>query len=425
VIDLAPRLRRDGFPVADEAMFYGLAGRVVEAMDPYTEAGRVPVLASFLTGYAAMAGRTGYFVVGATRHYPLIWTLLVGGTSLGMKGTAWNTAVPFLATVDHGFLVGNVLRGLSSGEGLIDQVRDETVNAKGEVAKPGVTDKRLLLVLGEFRRVMAQMKRDTNTLADVLREAWDCPAVLTVPNREDNALTASAPHIGITAHVTPGEFRTKVDPAELAGGSLNRFLFIAARQSKDINDERCLPEAERDTLGAAIQASLAAARRGGQRLFRRTPEAQRLYAEAAPLLKNPTGARTEDDEGRVATVVTRGRPHVLRLALVYALLDEADVIDAPHMHAALALWRYSVDSALWLFRETPVEVDLTRLREFIDTAGPAGRGRTEISVDLFARHKSSDQLNELISQLGPDYEEWRTTGAGRPSMRYRRRTPAN
>jgi hypothetical protein len=250
---------------------------------------------------------------------------------------------------------------------------------------------------------MAQMKRDTNTLADVLREAWDCPTVLTVPNREDNALTASLPHIAVTAHVTPGEFRTKINPAELAGGSLNRFLFIAARQSKDVNDERCLPEHERDTLGTAIRASLATARRSGDRLFRRTPEAQRLYVEAAPLLKNPTGARAEDDEGRVATVVTRDRPHVLRLALAYALLDEADLIDAPHMSAALALWRYSVDSALWLFRETPVEIDLARL----------------------ARHKTSDQLNDLIGQLGPDYEVWRSTGAGRPSMRYRRRTPAN
>ena len=406
-------------------MFHGLAGRIVAAADPFTEAGRVPVLASFLSGYSAMAGRLAHFVVGATRHYPLIWTLLVGGTSLGMKGTSWATARVFLRAADPVFLATNVLPGVSSGEGLIDRIRDETTNAKGEITRAGVPDKRLLLALGEFRRAMAQMKRETNTLADVLREAWGCPLHLTVPNREDNALSASMPHIAITAHVTPGEFRNKVDPAELAGGSLNRFLFIAARQSKDINDERAIADDELAPLGAEIRATLATARRAGERPFRRTDAAQKLYADAATSLKNPTSSANEHDECRVATVVTRGRPHVLRLALTYALLDQADVIDEPHMRAALALWQYSVDSALWLFRETPTDTDLAKLREFIDAAGCAGRSRSEISVDLFSRHKTSDQLSDLLSRLGDDYEEWRQAGAGRPAVRYRRRTPAN
>ena len=44
-----------------------------------------------------------------------------------------------------------------------------------------------------------------------------------------------------------------------------------------------------------------------------------------------------------------GEAHVVRLAAIYAALDCSDQIAPPHLEAGLAVWRYSLDSARWIF----------------------------------------------------------------------------
>ena len=131
----------------------------------------------------------------------------------------------------------------------------------------------------------------------------------------------------------------------------------------------------------------------------------------------PTGARSEEEEGILAAVVVRARPHVLRVALTYALLDNRQIVDRPHLAAALAVWRYSLDSARWLFRA--VNPDLVRLQAFIDEAGPAGRTREQIANDLFAKHLKKDDLDRLLAQLGDGYEQVTVPTKGRPRTVFR------
>ena len=75
--------------------------------------------------------------------------------------------------------------GLSSGEGLINEVRDEVKkwSAKEkawDVVDPGVTDKRLMIVEAEFAGALAVMERHGNTLSPVLRKAWDGDRLATL-----------------------------------------------------------------------------------------------------------------------------------------------------------------------------------------------------------------------------------------------------
>jgi hypothetical protein len=48
-------------------------------------------------------------------------------------------------------------------------------------------------------------------------------------------------------------------------------------------------------------------------------------------------------------VTTQAAAQVLRLSMVYALLDQSDEIDIHHVEAALAVWKYSEASARWAF----------------------------------------------------------------------------
>jgi hypothetical protein len=406
-----PTISRAGFPVPDAAMFHGVAGEIVNSVDPYTEACKPVVLLHLLSGCGAMIGRGPHMLAGFKKHPASLWGLVVGGTSIGAKGTAEATASIFLNSADEEFMTGRVLPALSTGEGLIHHVRDASDDDSG------VADKRLRVVLPEFRTVIAQARKETSTLSPTLRIAWDSPWILSVPNR-NVPYKATGAHIVMMADVTPGEFRAKVDPSEIAGGLLNRYVIFASRSSKDLPDEPEYPADRLTGYGSRLSDAVGEAREMGERRINMTANARKLWKEHYTALKNPTGARDEEEEGILAAVVVRARPHVLRASLTYALLDQRSIVEEEHLAAALGFWRYSLDSARWLFRA--VNPDLVKLREFIDEAGLAGRSKEEIRSDLFGRHLKAEAIDALLAQLGSDYEEYATPTRGRPRTMCRR-----
>lgn len=135
---------------------------------------------------------------------------MFGSTGTGRKGESEGTARLFLAKVS-GF-PDIWTTGLSSGEGLIERLRDP----KDEDDSGGTDDKRLLVIESEFSSVMARTKREGSTLAAVLRQAWDGDA-LSVLNR--SALTGSGSHVAVVGHVTPRAFCLRL--AEI--GAVNLF----------------------------------------------------------------------------------------------------------------------------------------------------------------------------------------------------------
>ena len=131
----------------DPAAYQGLAGALVEAIAPHTEADPVAILAQLLVAAGAMVGRGAYFCVEATRHHPGEFVVLVGESAKARKGSSWDHVARLMARADPGF-PSRVSAGLSSGEGLVWALRD----ARG--ADPGVTDPRLLVVEPEFASVL-------------------------------------------------------------------------------------------------------------------------------------------------------------------------------------------------------------------------------------------------------------------------------
>ena len=211
-------------PAPDRRMYAGLLGEVVWAADPTTEADPVGVYASLQAAVGVAIGQGSYIQVGNTRHPLLIWPLLFGRTGSGRKGDATETAGVFFRRAEPDsdkYTVG----GLSSGEGLIERLRD----ARDENDDGGTSDKRLLIVEPEFGSVMARSKREGSTLAAVQRQAWDGKA-LSVLNRQ--ALKASASHVAIIGHITPQEFRIRLAESDMAGGTYNRYLPLYVDRSK-------------------------------------------------------------------------------------------------------------------------------------------------------------------------------------------------
>ena len=105
-------------PPAREA-YVGLAGDIVRAIEPHTEADPVALLAHVLVGFGSMIGRTAHYVVEATPQYANEFVVLVGRTAKGRKGTAEDRVRAILRVVDPEWDRDHVVDGLSSGEGII------------------------------------------------------------------------------------------------------------------------------------------------------------------------------------------------------------------------------------------------------------------------------------------------------------------
>ena len=117
-------LSRSHWPIPpSNGVYHGPLGELVHVLEPRTEADPLAVLIQLLVSFGNVVGRTPYVPVEADRHYPNLFTVLVGETSKARKGTSWGQARRVSAEVD-GAWQERIMGGLSSGEGLIAQVSE-------------------------------------------------------------------------------------------------------------------------------------------------------------------------------------------------------------------------------------------------------------------------------------------------------------
>jgi hypothetical protein len=147
----------DGWPPPPaQAAYHGLAGEIVQAIAPETEADPVAILSQLLVAFGAAAGRGAWFQVEATLHHPNEFLVLIGDSARARKGSSWDHVHRLITGADPA-ITARILTGLSSGEGLIHSVRDPA----GQ--DPGASDRRLLVIEPEFVRVLICRFRHIST----------------------------------------------------------------------------------------------------------------------------------------------------------------------------------------------------------------------------------------------------------------------
>jgi hypothetical protein len=406
VIDRWPRIK-------DQA-FTGIAGDIVKLIAPHTEADPVAILAQLLIGFGNLVDRGAHFVVGRTWHYLNLFGALVGFTAVGRKGSSLDIVRWILGWLDEDWADQRIQGGLVSGEGLIHAVRDADPNAprkKGAPPDPGVADKRLLVVETELSRALKAMNRDSNTLSDVLRQAWDGMRVLRTLGK-NNPVKATCAHISLIAHATQADIRRHLSEVDSANGFANRFTWLAVRRSRE------LPEG--GDLGSInftpIQERLIAIARQARGVGRMTRD-----ADAREIWRGVYGALSGGRPGLLGAVLSRAEAQVMRLACVYALLDGSATVQAMHLLAALALWDYAEASARFIFGNALGDPDAEKLLAAL-RAKPEGLTRTEITRDVFDKHKTAKQIAALLSELltyGLIHRRRDASTGGRPAERWR------
>jgi DNA-binding transcriptional ArsR family regulator len=401
------------------AAFHGLPGRVVEVVDPYTEADPVAVLATFLAAFGSLVGSGPHALVGADRHGAKLFLALVGKSAKARKGASWTPVRELFRQVDPDWTLQRVIGGLGSGEGLVYAVRDRVERTErrkdGEfdlvVTDPGEEDKRALVLAPELAALLRVMARQGSTVSAVLRDAWD-RGDLRITTR-NSPIRATGAHVSVIAHVTEEELRRELTDTETVNGFGNRFLWLVVRRSKELPEPEPFRGHVIDALAAEIRESaLATASMDGE--VARTAAARELWREAYPDL-------SAERSGLAGALTDRGEPQVLRLSLLYALADGSSVIDVPHLEAGLELWRYVERSAIYLFGDATGDPVADRILAVLRQA-PQDRAGLH---DLFGRHMSARRLEHALAALterGLVVTEPERTG-GRPREIWRLKDP--
>jgi hypothetical protein len=401
--------QRLSWPELDPAALYGLAGDVVRAIEPHCEADPVAILANTLTAFGSVAGRGAFAQVGGDEHHLKLFIGLVGETAKGRKGTSWGPVRGLLEDVDPGWAGERVVGGLSSGEGLIYAVRDEVRGIRKDeevILDRGEPDKRLLVLEGELAGVLKVMGREGNTLSPVIRQAWDGDRLRTMTKNSPTKSTGA--HISIIGHVTKAELLRHLGETEAANGFANRFLWLMVRRSKE------LPfGGEWKTPGALVRRLDAAVR------FARTPRVVKWGESARDQWAEVYGPLSEGRPGLFGAVTGRAEAQTLRLATLYAAMDQSASIERKHLEAALALWDYAEESARYIFGDATGDPVADAILQALRNAGDRGLTRTEIR-DLFKRHQGAERINAALGELlrlGRVGRETEQTG-GRPTERW-------
>jgi hypothetical protein len=379
----------DDWPAPPHAdAYHGLLGEFVEIVEPASEADPVALLANVLVMAGNAIGRRPYYKVEADRHHANVFVVAVGDTSKARKGIAVGRARAAVVGADPEW-EKNIASGLSSGEGLIYAVRDKrtTTDEDGgeKIIDEGVTDKRLLCIEPEFSSVLRVATRDGNTVSAQLRQAWDSGVLRTLTRKDP--LVATDAHISVIGHITREENSRYLDATEIANGFANRFLWLLVRRSKLLPEGGDVSEQLLRDWSQRLYQALDFARRQDE--VRRDPGARELWAQEYVRL-------SQARPGLVGALLARGEAHVLRLSLLYALLDTSATICVPHLRAALALWDYAERSVIHMFGGSTGNPDADTILRALKANKRLSR--TEIS-GLFGRHRSASQIDRALTTL--------------------------
>jgi len=387
------------YPTYDQAGFYGIAGEVAMLAAEHSEADPIAVYFSFLTAMATMLGRYKFLRVGDSKHYARLFVAIVGASSRARKGTSFKPVERIIRKVEEVFqktaiglmeplVIAN--GGMSSSEGLIYAVRDEAEQTSGKDKMPiwdGVNDKRLLVVEEELGGVFKVAQREGNTLTPILRRAWDGGTL--APMTKNNRMSSTDPHINTLGHITQFELKNLLGNSDIYNGLANRFLWVCVRRTKKLSRPQAMDSDKVFNLAIRLADALKKSQSSENNEIDLDKDARDLWDIQYHIIST-------DRHGVIGAITARNEAHVLRLALLFCLLDGLKIITTAHLYAAIHVVTYSTASAEFIF--TVPDDGSPDAQKLLSALDVKPLSQSAISK-LFNGHKSKAELTALLTDL--------------------------
>jgi hypothetical protein len=262
----------------------------------------------------------------------------------------------------------------------------------------------------EISNTLKMARRQGNTLTETYRKVWDSPHKIRTSNK-NSPLVATDPHISLIGHTNKNELLATLADIELSNGFANRILWCASERRELMPDADYLDWCDYPEITDPLKEVFRQRSANTDEPFRfyRTGAANELWKKVYYKLNSQKHVSFIDG------VLVRDTSHLLKVAMIYAVIDKAAEIDICHLQAALAVCDYSQASARWIFAERTGN----RLANTIYWAllrAPQGMTRTQIYEDVCYRNTPSAKLDEAFEALaknGIARMDFRMTESGR------------
>jgi hypothetical protein len=426
VVPLTEYLR----PELPEAALYGLLGDIARVLSMRTGADPAAILLQTIVMLGNVVGPQPHISFGGADHAARLFVLLCGEAATGLKGTSLAAVERLFAEACPDWYDTRVLRGLQSPEAMVDRVADAPAG-----------DSRLLVLEPEYGRLLGRLMAAHGFSAQ-LRNAWDgAPLEIARTRRggKRDSVRASFPHISLIAHVTPQELAHFRNRVRLTDGLGSRFLHAivtgAARRANPWASDRDEKEIE---LVARIRDAIDYSRNGVLEhtdpisrelcLLRGVQPRREMAVAIAIRQRRLLVPSASDYTSDLEALTRRGPVQTVRLALAYAIAEQAGALLPVHLDAAEALWRFCAAASQAIYgapigqlapRADPKNVG--KLLEYLHERG-SWVSRSEVNKALFKRNASSSEINAIVEALqlrvAVEVRSIGTTG-GRPRTEYR------
>jgi hypothetical protein len=388
-------------PEWNDEILHGPAGDVIRKASRFCEAHPAGMLVDFLVSIGNMIGRGPYFNVGETKHYTNEYVCRVGDSSTSRKGTGRDAIDSILKVVDDSWFLNRVSKGFGSGQAVIQQIHDPSIQMRKdprgsgwtEVKVPGVNDKRLFIREGELATVFNLANRPESQASVVLRDGWDGKPLHNIVKGKDqsglsNTLRCEEPHISISGDITIHDLKMTMPDGAAENGFGNRFLYVWVYRTQICPNGG--PPLDWSNEIVLFQQIVKDARQ--VKHVSMTDTARKWW--------NRHYGEIEDEErrgrlGLAGKMTARAAAHIRRLAMIYALIDQTDQINMDHFEAAKKLWDYCEESALYIF--SGVTAEQLKIINWIGQRGP--QTYQQIRDELYQRHRFTEDIKADLETL--------------------------
>jgi hypothetical protein len=392
-------------PSFDSPVFSGIAGEIVQAIDPLTEADPMAVLIQLLAGFGVMVGH-GPRMTFPDEQFTNIHVCIVGTTEEGKKGTALKRAKQVLSWIDPAFVAKRCFGGVRSGQAMIEQVCDalfrgvDKNTGEPKIVHEGAEDKRWFMVEEEFGSTLIMCRSENSILSHMIRESFDSGNLRNVAI--GTPLCATSAQVGANGHITPKEFTDLLRNTTLhLNGFCNRFAFTCSVKSKEMRRGNIWIVPGAQEFQKRLQKAYPWARK--VRHIAWTEGAKDLWEHSVYAEVNRVHGNILDE------VANRGNAIVPRIAGIQALLNDSRhskredtaVVGRWHLESAIELWRsYCVPSARFIFGSSAtLHPEARRVLAVLDECKRISR--SDLSLKAFGNNNARLRLDKAASVLQP------------------------
>lgn len=384
-------------PNVDKAMFNGPFGEIVDALDPHTEGSRVGVLGTLVAAFSGYLGQHTKVQTGNGLSPLMFWTVLVGQTGKGRKGTATRIGMKVVEQAFSAWSEENVIHGCpATGLGFIQELAER---ADADSTTP------VMVIEEEMDDFIGNAKKDKR-IGVYLRKAWD-GATLVHKTKVDD-ITVREPHVGFVGHVQPRNWAAIAGSRDATGGTYNRFLPLAVERSKN------LPVFSQTDTTELVREQARKLRRMAQNareidVVRVRPDVAEWFEE----FHRPVVEQMVEGSEELAQMSERAMAYLIRLAALYALAGGRDEIEVEDLDAALALVQYSVDTVLAVLPEAGGERLGARILAALEANGELSRSEL---WDIIGRNFSARDITNALKGLPQVVTRTGKSTGGRPPV---------